>query len=67
MLATWSSVSSLPSWWWAMRRTASSSVAMDPSWKYGPVLATLRRLGTLNTYLSASFPVTLARPMSSVS
>src|SRR5467141_339816 len=32
-----------------MTFTASASVATDPSWKYGAVIATLRRLGTLNT------------------
>src|SRR5262249_53208924 len=33
----------------AMTRTASGSVATDPSWKYGAVIATFRRLATRKT------------------
>src|SRR5215831_7980260 len=45
-------------------RTASGSVLTAPSWKYGGVIATLRRLGTLKTYISASSCVTSKRPLS---
>src|SRR5262249_9581894 len=44
-----SSVSVLPNCTRAITFTASSNVATEPSWKYGGVIATLRRLGTLKT------------------
>src|SRR5215831_17510136 len=45
-------------------RTAASSVATAPSWKYGGVIATFRRLGTLKTYRSAGSWVPPKRPVS---
>jgi hypothetical protein len=44
-----SSVSVLLNCTRALTFTASSNVATDPSWKYGGVIATLRRLGILQT------------------
>ena len=46
-----SGVRLLPSWYSAICRTASSSDATPPSWKYGPVFSTFRSDGTLNTDL----------------
>jgi hypothetical protein len=37
--------------------TASASEVALPSWKYGDVTATLRRLGTRKTWRSSSLPV----------
>src|SRR5262247_3323013 len=59
-----SSVSVLPNCTRAITFTASSNVATEPSWKYGGVIATLRRLGTLNTYRSAGSLVAPNRPLS---
>ena len=59
-----SSPSLCPSCMYAMRSTASASVATLPSWKYGAVSITLRSDGTLKTKRSTSRPVTLKRPSS---
>src|SRR5262249_37922738 len=56
--------SARPSWIRALSATASSSVAARPSWKYGAVLATLRKLGTRNTERSSALPVSANRPRS---
>src|SRR5262249_934807 len=53
-----SSVGVRPSWYLNITRTASSSVRTVPSCMYGALSATLRRLGTLKTWRSASRPVT---------
>src|SRR5262245_43409472 len=59
-----SSVSILPNCTRAITFTASSNVATDPSWKYGGVIATLRRLGTWKTERSAGSLVSPKRPWS---
>ena len=51
----------------AMSLTASSSVATEPSWKYGGLFATLRRLGGLNAAQSSGLFVTFMRPTSTLS
>src|SRR5262249_36584901 len=56
--------SSRPSWLRAMISTASASEDVAPLWKYGAVMATLRRLGTRKTCRSSSAPVSAKRPRS---
>src|SRR5678816_4834876 len=47
-----------------MNFTASSSLATEPSWKYGALLLTLRRLGGLNAAHISGFGSCLNRPTS---